>query len=138
MITPSALKQALLSDLPQPMLSCVMMVVNRHGHSSDLFTPTLFAQLLPLLKQLSSNAAEVRHHVLPLLLECLVGGDKKVYQNWVTTHTSPKALNFAASVDFIEYLSTAPHSRCVLPTLPHFILYDWVLTYKLDCGMQAA
>jgi hypothetical protein len=134
MIAPAALKQLLLlghsggggagaaaqgqqlAALRQQTLG----LCHRFGHSTGLFGPALFAQLLPLLNQggtkgaaAAEAGAAAANLAMPLLLECLVAGGTKIYQNWVAAHTSPKAANFSGSLRLLGYLAGAasPQAR---------------------------
>ena len=109
MIEPSQLKELLCLKLEgaAPLRAAVLSICAKHGHASGLYSPALFAQLLPLLAE--GSGAQSKKEVVTLLLECLCAGGK-TWANWVQTHTSAKALLFAPSTALVEALSVSPHA----------------------------
>lgn len=109
MIEPSQLKELLCLKLTgtEPLRAAALAICAKHGHAAGLYSPALFAQLLPLLAE--GSGARNKKEVVTLLLECLATGGK-TWANWVQTHTSAKALLFAPSSALVEALSVSPNA----------------------------
>ena len=115
MIAPSALRELLCLEPAglgrealkgvESLRQAVLRLCRKHGQAAGLFTPALFAQLLPLLAQ-RGGLAVPESDVVDLLLECLAAGGK-TWANWAQSHTSAKATNFESSVALLRALSVS-------------------------------